>query len=170
MSTSWLGGQDASFWNQGDRLSDGQPRHPVGSFWAERFLQYRGDPFGGPVRQRPPPAGHVAASPSSNNNKNNKQRGGGGGRPHTASEDRDAALVTSGIAGHWYPFGGGLNTCPGRFFAKKEVMLGVAIMLRAFDFGGLDGESVVPDMNNFPFGVLPPKGAVPARLRLRSVM
>jgi cytochrome P450 len=154
LSTSWLGGHDVSFWNEGGSLANGQPAHPVDGFWAERFLEYTGNPLSGPVR-KPGTDGAVNGAADA--------RFGGGGR---------SRLVTTGMSGHWYPFGGGANVCPGRHFAKIEIMASVAVILRAFEFEIVDRKewaSVEPDMNYFPFGAIPPKGKMAVRMRRREL-
>lgn len=40
---------------------------------------------------------------------------------------------TSGTNGKFFPFGGGKTICPGRVFAKQEVLASVALILLAFD-------------------------------------
>ena len=40
---------------------------------------------------------------------------------------------TSGINGKFFPFGGGKTICPGRVFAKQEVLAAVAAVLLSFD-------------------------------------
>ena len=57
----------------------------------------------------------------------------------------------TGTAGRLYPFGGGSTMCPGRVFAKQEVLAAVAIMLLDFDFLNLtwvDGKG--RPMDHFP--------------------
>ncbi|OCK85342.1 cytochrome P450 [Lepidopterella palustris CBS 459.81] len=44
------------------------------------------------------------------------------------------AFTTSGTAGKFFPFGGGKTICPGRVFAKQEVLGSVAMVLLSFDF------------------------------------
>ncbi|KAM7219587.1 Cytochrome P450 [Rhypophila decipiens] len=152
ISSSWLGGHDASFWNEGPILAaSNKPAHPADTFWAERFLEYPDDPSSGPVKKK-----NVVHSASPANMKEK-----------TPSDDKKAKLVTQGTSSHWFPFGGGLNTCPGRHFAKKEVIVGVAVLLRAFEFSDLENEGVDVNMGHFPFGTLPTKGAVSVRMRMR---
>ncbi|KAM6504725.1 hypothetical protein FSOLCH5_15505 [Fusarium solani] len=90
MFPAWLSGLDDSFWNTGGSLPGGGSQYPVDTFWPERFLQYPNEPLSGPTRKEHPnhqmPAGRVP--------------------PRSASDDRGAKLVTKGIQGHWFPFGG----------------------------------------------------------------
>lgn len=52
-------------------------------------------------------------------------------------------FTTAGTNGKFFPFGGGKTICPGRNFAKQEVLASVAMFLLAFDFeplGFVDGK------------------------------
>jgi cytochrome P450 len=40
---------------------------------------------------------------------------------------------TAGLTGKFFPFGGGHYMCPGRTFAKQEVLGAVAVLLLNFD-------------------------------------
>lgn len=75
-----------------------------------------------------------------------------------------------GLAGTWVPYGGGQHWCPGRFFAKNEMMAAFALISSAYDIElqnpGLKPE---PDMAFFPIGMLPPKGKIPVRIRRRQI-
>lgn len=153
VSSSWFGGHDASFWNEGPTLPDGRATHPVDNFWAERFLEYPADPTSGPLKKC-----KYVNHPSQEM------------VTKTSEDDKHARLVTSGQMGYWTAFGGGMSMCPGRHFAKIEVMIGLAVMLRAFEFDGLQAEGVYPDTNNFPFGTLPPKGRISVRMRLKDLV
>lgn len=37
-------------------------------------------------------------------------------------------------AGNYFPYGGGKATCPGRYYAKQEILSAVALLLVSFDF------------------------------------
>ncbi|KAM0402670.1 hypothetical protein ACHAPZ_005614 [Fusarium culmorum] len=153
LSTSWFGGHDPDFWNTGSTLPDGSEEHPVDTFWAERFLKYEDDPTGGPVR-------NTNVKPSTRTSK------------RTTEDDRKASVVTEGTQGYFYPYGGGTKMCPGRFFAKQKLMAGVALSLRAYEIELVDpvaAAKIGPNMDYFPFGTIPPKGKVPARIRRRNL-
>ncbi|KAL8825915.1 MAG: hypothetical protein Q9191_004117, partial [Dirinaria sp. TL-2023a] len=46
-------------------------------------------------------------------------------------------FTASGTAGKFFPFGGGRTICPGRVFAKQEVLAAVATVLLGFEFEAL---------------------------------
>ncbi len=143
VTTSWLGGHDEPFWSGNENGTE----HSAHVFWAERFLQY----------------------PDSANNGSSTD---GERRVRTAEDDEHAKLVTADFQGLWFPYGGGSNMCPGRFFAKKQIMASIAILLRAFDFEFADpvaASKVNPDMKYFLFGVMPPDAPIPVRVRRRYV-
>lgn len=149
LSISWFGQRDESFWNAGPG-----DRHPPTEFWAERFLEYPGDGTSGPIR-RPDVA--TAGKDAQETEK-------------TVEDDKEAKVVTAGIGGHWYPYGGGAKMCPGRFFAKQEMMVAVAIMLNEFEIEPVDAveaRKAVPDMRVFLVGALPPDRKIAMRIRRR---
>lgn len=68
------------------------------------------------------------------------------------SDPRDTSqkpvFTTTHAAGKLFPFGGGKTMCPGRNFAKQEMVAGVATLLDLFDFevlGYLDGKKKPSD-------------------------
>jgi cytochrome P450 len=152
----WIAGRDPKFWNTG-RSDD---PHPVTDFWAERFLDYPGDLSSGPARKHDQPEVYAAKT----------------GKPapaRTSEEDRTAKLVTTGIQGHWFPYGGGIKMCPGRFFAKQEMMGAVAVLMRVFDIELSDpvaAEKIGLDFSRFPFGTLNPNRKIPVRIRRRKLV
>ncbi|KAI1046556.1 hypothetical protein LB505_013353 [Fusarium chuoi] len=151
LSSSWVGGHDPDFWNIGHLKPGGIEEHPVESFWAERFLVYENDPTSGPVR------------PTASADKPTKRSSG---------DDCKARSTIDGTQGYWYPYGGGTKMCPGRFFAKQELIAAAAVALRAFDIELVDPEAasrVRPNMDYFPFGTIPPKGKVAVRMRRRKL-
>ncbi|KAI1382460.1 cytochrome P450 [Hypoxylon crocopeplum] len=113
--------------------------HPLDTFWSHRFLVDPEDPNSGPLRD--PKLKKIT--------------------------NRDPYFSTDGLAGTWIPYGGGRSLCPGRHFAKREIMLTTAVFLTAYEFD-LD-PSYIPtvDMGHFGFGTMPPKGKIPCRIRRR---
>ncbi|KAF3015966.1 hypothetical protein E8E14_012770 [Neopestalotiopsis sp. 37M] len=75
-----------------------------------------------------------------------------------------------GLAGLWLPYGGGQRMCPGRHFAKAEIINTLALLLSQYDFELVDTETIrpKPDVRWFPTGGLPPDRKVPFRMRRRS--
>ncbi|KAF4917555.1 25-hydroxycholesterol 7-alpha-hydroxylase [Colletotrichum viniferum] len=142
MTASWLGGLDTTFWNEG-AVVDGVPKHPVDTFWAERFLNYPDDPGSGPLRKADiyPLADQF---PIISDTK-------------TTTDDSTATLSTSGLRGHWFPFGGGAWRCPGEALAKNTILVSVWSLLRDFDVHVTDrtaASKVVsePRHRTLPFG------------------
>lgn len=75
-----------------------------------------------------------------------------------------------GLSGAWLPFGGGLRQCPGRTFAKREIILSFAVMASTFDLELLEAGPVVPDMKYYGLGTFPPMGKVPFKIRRREFL
>ncbi|KAH9820419.1 Cytochrome-P450 [Teratosphaeria destructans] len=64
----------------------------------------------------------------------------------TDAETGKLSYSTSGLGGKYFPFGGGHYMCPGRIFAKQEVLGSVAVLLLDFDitFVGYVGNGGFP--------------------------
>lgn len=155
ITSSWAGHRDETFWNTGRILPNGKPEHPVDTWWAERFLEYPDDPASGPVR-KPDPEIYRNAKPAE----------------RTREDDKRATVTTSGTSGHTFPYGGGIRICPGRFFAKNEMIAGAALLLRMYEIELVDpvaASKVGLDMSYFPFGGLPPDRKVAVRIRRRKL-
>ncbi|KAF2878580.1 cytochrome P450 [Massariosphaeria phaeospora] len=72
----------------------------------------------------------------------------------------------SGRQGQWLPFGLGEHMCPGRHFAKQEMILSASILLALFDVE-LRAPPPANDFARYGFGTLGPKGKLPFRVRRR---
>jgi cytochrome P450 len=94
--------------------------------------------------------------------------------PETGKE----TFTLTGTNGKLFPFGGGRHICPGRLFAKQEVLGSVAMTLLAFDFellGFLDKQG--KDTTKFPgirnsfngSGILAAEGDLKVRIKRRSL-
>ncbi|KAH8204554.1 hypothetical protein TruAng_001328 [Truncatella angustata] len=152
--STWAAHHDAKFWNTGRISADGRAEHSVDSWWGERFLEYPDDPASGPIR-KPDPEVYRQAKLTTRD----------------AKDDQHATVVTAGLAGHFYPYGGGSTICPGRHFAKQELMAAVALLLRTFEFQLVDPAAAAklqPDVGS-AFGTMMPDRAVSARIRRRRL-
>lgn len=113
--------------------------YPLDKFWARRFLVDPSDSASGPVR-------------------NPKRRKAANGEPY---------FSVAGLEGTWIPYGGGRSLCPGRHFAKREIMSTTAAFLATYEIE-LEFDHVPDsDMSQFGFGTMPPKGKLPCRIRRR---
>ncbi|KAI0972794.1 cytochrome P450 [Xylaria arbuscula] len=93
--------------------------------------------------------------------------------PHEASKPHDASVTfsTKEVEGSWIPYGGGPRQCPGRHFAKRQILLTVALMVSLFDCEILgEGMDIKEDfsLSGFGGGISHPAGKVPARIRRRT--
>ena len=134
-----------ALWNTG---TANEP-HPINQFWAGRFLIQSKDD-----NDSDESAIRSFSSPGSLAHVN-----------RVASRFDKKALARC-----WVPFGGGATKCPGRTFAKNEMLASFAMLSDCFDIELLlpPGKQIVPDMRFFSIGTLPPKGEIPFRIRRRA--
>ena len=99
-----------------------------------------------------------------------------GDRFVTTDAHGKATFSTGGTAGKFVPFGGGRAMCPGRVFAKQEVLGAVALVLLTFDFEflgfvDLEGKPTAgfPGLKSVMSGggVIPPGGDMRVRITRR---
>lgn len=153
---SRVAAMDSNVWNTGTLTADADAPHPLDRFWADRFLVVPDDRTSGPLRVHP--AGPKTSVPGSSA----PLHGNGRDTPR---------FSTDGLTGAWVPYGGGNRQCPGRNFAKQEIILGFAIVLSTLEIELLGDESHdprKPDTKYYGLGTLPPKGTVPFRFRRRE--
>lgn len=72
-----------------------------------------------------------------------------------------------GLGGAWIPYGGGSNICPGRHFAKKEILLTAAMLASEFEVC-LEEPFPEVDLRFFGTGTLGVKGKAKCRIRRRA--
>lgn len=78
---------------------------------------------------------------------------------------------TKGLEGSWIPYGGGPRQCPGRHFAKRQILLTTALMVSLFDCEiSQEGKDVKEDFSLMGFGggMSNPVGKVPMKIRRRA--
>lgn len=135
--------RDANFWNTRDGAK------PLDTFWADRFLVYPNDPQSGPQKKRP--------------------SGGFSNRLPDHPDRAEPKFVGSGLANSYMPFGVGERVCPGRFFAKREILGFCAMMVNEFDIElQREEEDFQLDPAFYGLGTQRPLQKVPFRIRRRK--
>ena len=130
---------DTKIWNIGKA-----GEHPLDQFWAERFLVYPGDPTSGPKTNKY----HQVLDPSER------------GKPR---------FSLNGLGGIWIPYGGGFRACPGRRFAKREILMTLAVMVTMFDVEIDKTKPLRIDRRANGLGAQRPKTSIPFRIRRRKL-
>lgn len=150
---SRTGAMNKKVWNAGTELDP----HPLDKFWEDRFLIYPDKFDSGPLRKQ-----GTAFDPSEHKKS----------RAHSPTEieaPREPTFSLKGLGGAYLPFGGGSGICPGRHFAKQEVVCSLAKLALEYDIELQVPSNWEPRMNTafFPIGALPPVDKVPFRIRRR---
>ena len=146
-------GLNEEIWNTGTA----EDPHPLDEFWADRFLIYPDDPNSGPLKK----------PGSAQNEKSLNTPASSTGR----IPQETPTFSLEGLSGAWIPYGGGQRMCPGRHFAKQEMIASFALLCTAYDIELLTEKDFKPevDMTYFLSGGLPPKGKIPFRIRRKVV-
>lgn len=86
------------------------------------------------------------------------------------NENGDEEFSTDGTQGRWIPYGMGEHMCPGRHFAKYEMMLIFAVLLDVYDIELRTPTGWMPedDLKRYGFGALRPKQKVSFRMKRRT--
>jgi cytochrome P450 len=82
----------------------------------------------------------------------------------------ETKFSVEGKQGRWMPYGMGEHMCPGRHFAKYEMLLSFAVLVTAFDIELLSPAGWCPDDNlaRYGYGAQTPKQEVRFRIRRRK--
>lgn len=142
------GAMNKNIWNAGTHHDP----HPLDEFWAERFLIYPNDPNSGPLHQdRRPATKSIPATEIDTSN--------------------EPVFSLKGLKEVYTPFAGGSALCPGRHFAKQEVVSTLARLVLRYDIELQVPDDWEPKMDPafFPTGTLPPLDKVPFRIRRRAI-
>lgn len=136
--------RDEDIWNAGTV----EEPHSLDDFWADRFLVYPGKPHSGPLKN--PPATRKTD------------------QGNEIEEDGPRFSMT-GLTNTWIPYSGGARLCPGRHFAKREMIVTTATAISLLDIELMtpQGWRPQPDASTFGGGTMPVKGKIPCRIRRR---
>lgn len=137
-------------WSTG---GEGDP-HPLDTFWADRFLVDPDNPSSGPLKFP----------------KQKKTKKPVNSQSNETTSTGKAEFSMDGLAASWIPYGGGISLCPGRHFAKREIIATTAILLSAYDMELIHEEGKKRpevDLRSFGFGTMPPNRKMPCRIRRR---
>jgi cytochrome P450 len=138
--------RDEEVWSQG---GEGNP-HPLGEFWAERFLVFPENPASGPLKRPKTPR----VVPTKNDGQN---------------QNSEPIFSMDGLATAWIPYSGGPRLCPGRHFAKQEMISASAILLSAYDMELTEPwKRIGVNKSYYGFGTMPPKDKIGVRIRRKA--
>ena len=138
---------DSTLWN----TKDGE--HPVDTFWADRFLEYPGDPSSGPIKKKEREGSQPAKQSSFD------------------TVDNEPKFSLAGTNGVWVPYGGGPRVCIGRTVSKRAMIAASAMMVALFDVEILaDEKALQMDPKLYGLGGQLPVGQVPFRIRKRRIV
>ncbi|KAL8707942.1 MAG: hypothetical protein Q9220_007085 [cf. Caloplaca sp. 1 TL-2023] len=176
--SSRIAHMDAEAWNTGTH-----GEYPLDRFWAERFLVWPGRTDSGPLKKKGTTIQAPTKSAPTPLQPLTKPPQPLPSDPKAISNKYSTArFSTSGLTGHWIPYGGGPGICPGRHFAKANMLLAAALFFSAFEFSlppppqekkvkeKQKWEEERPEMNLrfYGLGVLPPRGTVPCNIKRRK--
>ncbi|CEJ93287.1 hypothetical protein VHEMI08886 [[Torrubiella] hemipterigena] len=157
ISSSTVAHIDETVWNQGKNN-----QHPLDTFWADRFIKVEGDPESGPRKSNNSQFPAMKASRHRDGTETDTSRNQPCPRTHVEFAIKD-------VEGSWIPYGGGSRMCPGRHFAKRDIIFTAALFATHFDMEIIgDTENIVEHLRGFGLGTAAIAGEVPVRIRARK--
>ena len=121
----------------------GHGKYPLDQFWADRFLVYNGD------KQ------DILTSPSDSDLK--------------GASTGKAKFVNSGLTDTFMPYGIGERTCPGRGFARREIITICALFVERYDIKFVNKRQDFGMSTTFyGIGTQRPRSLIPFRIRERG--
>lgn len=152
MIFTWPVMRDDDAWSRAGK----PPTVSFDEFWAERFL----------VPKQPKHPSPSIAFPSRPTTSHDEET-----RYEAKSSSPDYEFSVHGLAGRWMPYGGGQHLCPGRHYAKIQVLGTFAFLFHNYEIELLDSSKsrgTKMDMKWFPTGALPPDRKVPFKMRKKQ--
>ncbi|KAF2710377.1 cytochrome P450 [Pleomassaria siparia CBS 279.74] len=144
MVSSYVSHMNTGVWNTQ------HGKHPVTSFWPERFLVDSRDDQSGPMRRD---LVEAAAATTMNKTRNSK--------------DDEPHFTLQGLSGAWIPYGGGFGACPGRLLAKRIILYTCALLVSEFDVK-INTRDFEMDSSGFGLGTQKPEGQIAFAIRKRK--
>lgn len=155
--SSTVAHMDEEVWNQGRNNE-----HPLRRFWADRFIKFEDDAESGPrrVRSQCPARRAVASNNGADETNSNDEK---------SCARKNGEFAIKDVEGSWIPYGGGSRMCPGRHFAKRDIIFTAALFATHFDMEIIDaGNDIQEDMRGFGLGTAAIAGKLPIRIRARK--
>lgn len=127
---SRTGAMKENMWN----IGSGEDSHPLDKFWEDRFLIYPDKPKSGPTR-----TSKGVSVPDEQDLKAHSS--------DPTGESQKPIFSLKGLKGTYNSFGGGVGSCPGRIFARQEVLCTLAVLVLECDIELLVPPNWEPKMN-----------------------
>lgn len=132
-------------------------KYPLNVFWSDRFLTYSNDPLSGPINK-------MGKAQNKGEEVEVEQR-------FSAASSVEPKFKENGTTDFFIPYGVGERACPGRFFARREIVAFCAIIVNGFDVELLTNQKEFKSNETFyGLGTQRPLGCIPFRIRKRKVM
>lgn len=131
----------------------------VNCFWAERFLTLK-----------PDPTEADQMSPKNEWRTGQKRCPTLNGLKEGGNSLNTSEFPLKGCSGDWIRYGGDQRRCPGRHFARQEMLSTLAMMITLFDIQVIGNGGQIPgnDLGGIGVGALWPKDKMLVRIKRRN--